>query len=76
MVKMGQLLSERRRKASADLEKKIMTELSELDMPKIRFSVMVIPDEDEEGVKYSSTGGDVIEFLISTACPTWTSSPK
>lgn len=66
MRKMGELLSERRRKASDDLERKIMTELSELDMPKIRFSVSVTADTDDEGVRYTSTGGDVIEFLIST----------
>lgn len=55
-----------RKQASAGLQHKIVEELIQLGMPKVRFSVQI---EDRTGaggkVVYSSTGKDVVEFLIS-----------
>ena len=55
-----------RKQASAGLQRKIVEELIQLGMPKVRFSVQI---EDRTGaggkVVYSSTGKDVVEFLIS-----------
>jgi DNA repair protein RecN (Recombination protein N) len=55
-----------RKQASAGLQRKIVEELNQLGMPKVRFSVHI---EDRTGsggkVVYSSTGKDKVEFLIS-----------
>jgi DNA repair protein RecN (Recombination protein N) len=55
-----------RKQASAGLQEKIVEELVQLGMPKVRFSVQI---EDRTGdggkVLYSSTGKDKVEFLIS-----------
>jgi DNA repair protein RecN (Recombination protein N) len=55
-----------RTQASAGLQQKIVEELIQLGMPKVRFSVQI---EDRTGsggkVAYSSTGKDKVEFLIS-----------
>jgi DNA repair protein RecN (Recombination protein N) len=55
-----------RKKASIGLREKIVEELIQLGMPKVRFSVQ-IEDRTGEGGKvlYSSTGKDKVEFLIS-----------
>jgi DNA repair protein RecN (Recombination protein N) len=55
-----------RKQASAGLQEKIVEELIQLGMPKVRFSVQ-IEDRTGEGGKvlYSNTGKDKIEFLIS-----------
>ena len=55
-----------RKQASTGLQQKIVEELIQLGMPKVRFSVQI---EDRTGagakVVYSSTGKDKVEFLIS-----------
>lgn len=59
-------LSEKRKEAAISLQTRIMEELSDLDMQKMRFSVCVEQMEEEDGSpRYTSTGCDRIEFLIS-----------
>lgn len=55
-----------RKQASVGLREKIVEELVQLGMPKVRFSVQ-IEDRSGEGGKvlYSNTGKDRVEFLIS-----------
>jgi DNA repair protein RecN (Recombination protein N) len=55
-----------RKQAAGGLREKIVEELVQLGMPKVRFSVQ-IEDRTGEGGKvlYSSTGKDRVEFLIS-----------
>jgi DNA repair protein RecN (Recombination protein N) len=55
-----------RKQASAGLREKIVEELVQLGMPKVRFSVQVEDRSGEGGkVLYSNTGKDRVEFLIS-----------
>ncbi len=55
-----------RKQASAGLREKIVQELVQLGMPKVRFSVQVEDRSGEGGkVLYSNTGKDRVEFLIS-----------
>jgi DNA repair protein RecN (Recombination protein N) len=62
----AQKITNLRRQASAGLQSKIVEELVQLGMPKVRFSVQI---EDRTGaggnVLYSNTGKDKVEFLIS-----------
>ncbi|MBN2552882.1 MAG: DNA repair protein RecN [Spirochaetales bacterium] len=62
----GETITGLRKQASIQLEQKIVQELVQLGMPKVRFSVQ-IQDRSGEGGKvlYSSTGKDRVEFLIS-----------
>lgn len=52
-------LTESRMKAAAEFEKSVASELSYLDMPKVRFVV------DRKPTPLTSRGADAIEFLIS-----------
>ncbi len=54
------LISAARKTAALQLEKRIVTELSELDMSKVRLSVRV-----ESGSKLTVKGVDTVSFLIS-----------
>ena len=54
-------LSERRRKTSRELTKKITETLAFLDMPKVQFDVGIEKTED-----FCAAGRDKVEFLIST----------
>ena len=55
-----------RKQASAGLREKVVQELVQLGMPKVRFSVQVEDRSGEGGkVLYSNTGKDRVEFLIS-----------
>lgn len=59
-------LTQRRMDAALSLQEKIMNELSDLDMQKMRFSVSVSPVIDADGAaKFTSDGCDAVEFLIS-----------
>ncbi len=59
-------LSERRRAASADLQKKIETELRELGMPKVSFRVLIADATRADGTAVLTPWGrDAIEFVIS-----------
>lgn len=59
-------LTEKRTVAAHDLQEKIMAELADLDMQKMRFAVSVTPLTDEDGSqKFAALGCDSVEFLIS-----------
>ena len=61
--KTAKQLSEKRREAAAELEKRIVDQLRELNMPSVRFAVEFSPLETEEG--FDSTGADRIRFIMS-----------
>ena len=59
----GQALSKVRRSAAEKLAKRIQLELTQLDMPKVRFQVEFEPKGGEEGM--DATGMDEVRFLMS-----------
>ncbi|MBR2900899.1 MAG: DNA repair protein RecN [Clostridia bacterium] len=59
LQKIADALTETRKKASAELCKRVTEELNELDMPSVRFEVAI------EQKEFASDGADVAEFLIS-----------
>lgn len=61
--KIAAELSEKRRAAAESLEKRIVSELKDLSMPSVRFSVSVEPLESDVG--FDATGSDDVKFLIS-----------
>ncbi|MBE5038895.1 DNA repair protein RecN [Ructibacterium gallinarum] len=62
----GLALSAAREEAAISLQTRIMEELSDLDMQKMRFSVCVQPLENADGtIRYTPLGCDHVEFLIS-----------
>lgn len=61
--KIAAELSEKRRAAAESLEKRIVSELKDLSMPSVRFSVSVEPLESNVG--FDATGADDVKFLIS-----------
>lgn len=66
LEKLGRALTEKRKEAAIHLQTAVMEELSDLDMQKMRFSVSILPMEDEEkGLRYTAIGCDRVEFLIS-----------
>lgn len=65
-LEYAKILSEKRKDASKKLDREIMRELSELDMPKVVFKADVREKKDENGeIALSSNGADEVEFLIS-----------
>lgn len=56
-------LTEKRRAAAESLEKRIVSELRDLSMPSVRFSVSIEPLESDTG--FDATGADDVKFLIS-----------
>lgn len=56
-------LSQARRRAASELEKRIISELVQLNMPSVRFSVAFDPLETEPG--FDANGADRIRFLMS-----------
>ena len=56
-------LTESRKKAASELEKRIVKELKELNMPSVRFAVEILPLENEQG--FDSNGADEIRFIMS-----------
>jgi DNA repair protein RecN (Recombination protein N) len=63
---LGADLSARRKKAALVLQGKIETELRELGMPKVQFSVSCEDRKNEQGkLVYGQFGCDAIEFLLS-----------
>lgn len=59
-------LHKKREAAAIKLEKEIMNELSELDMPKVTFKAQFKETLSDEGeIKLFSNGFDEVEFLIS-----------
>lgn len=61
--KIAAELSEKRRAAAESLEKRIVSELKDLSMPSVRFSVSVEPLESDVG--FDATGADDVKFLIT-----------
>ncbi len=61
--KIAAELSEKRRAVAESLEKRIVSELKDLSMPSVRFSVSVEPLESDIG--FDATGADDVKFLIS-----------
>lgn len=59
----GQELSAARQAAARTLEARIQSELAELDIPKVRFSVSIAPKAGELGM--DATGMDEVCFLMS-----------
>lgn len=60
----GQVLTEVRKKASLELERRIQTELASLDMPKVRFHVSMEPLQTGEW-GMDASGMDDVCFLMS-----------
>jgi DNA repair protein RecN (Recombination protein N) len=59
-------LSDKRKAASADLQKKIEAELRELGMPKVSFRVLIVDATRADGTPVLTPyGKDSIEFVIS-----------
>ncbi len=64
---IGAELTKKRTDGAKLLQEKISTELKDLDMPKVRFSISLSDRMDENGkVSYSESGKDCVEFLLST----------
>ena len=61
--KAGQVLSGARKDAAGRLAGRIQKELTQLDMPKVRFEVAFAPKENEDGM--DATGMDEVRFLMS-----------
>lgn len=66
VAEKGEKLSLARKMAASELEDKIMKELSELDMPKVRFAVSVENRMKDGNIEYNENGQDAVEFMIST----------
>ena len=62
-MKKGKALSSSRKEAAALLRERIQTELSQLDMPKVRFSVQFDLKDCADGMDQS--GMDQVRFLMS-----------
>lgn len=62
-VKAAAALSTQRREKAAELEKRIVTELRELNMPSVRFAVEFVPVDNEQG--FDASGADKIRFIMS-----------
>ena len=56
-------LTEARKRAGAELEARIQSELTQLDMPRVRFRTEIRPKGGELGL--DETGGDEVQFLMS-----------
>ena len=62
-LRSGQILSEERKSAAAELQKRIVSELRELNMPSVRFEVDFEPVSNEYG--FNADGIDSVCFLMS-----------
>lgn len=63
VIDSGRTLSGARKAAAKELEAQIVSELSELSMPSVRFEVDITPVNNDVG--FDSTGADEIRFLMS-----------
>lgn len=61
--KAGGILSDMRKSTAEDLQKRIVKELKELNMPSVRFTVNFEPVANENG--FDSNGIDSVSFLMS-----------
>ena len=62
-VKAAAALSAKRREKAVELEKRIVRELRELNMPSVRFAVEFVPVDNEQG--FDASGADKIRFIMS-----------
>ncbi len=62
-VKAAAALNAQRREKAAELERRIVTELRELNMPSVRFAVEFVPVDNEQG--FDASGADKIRFIMS-----------
>lgn len=60
---LGQALSAQRKAAAQELAGRIQSELTQLDMPKVRFQVEFAPKDAPDGM--DATGMDTVRFLMS-----------
>ena len=60
---VGKELSARRHTAAEELAKRIQSELTQLDMPKVRFQVEFAPKDAPDGM--DATGMDTVRFFMS-----------
>lgn len=66
LKEIAEKLRNKRMASALELQEKIMNELKDLDMQKMRFSVSVSPLLEADGsLKFSADGCDSVEFLIS-----------
>lgn len=63
VLKKAQVLSEERKKAAEELERRIVGELRDLSMPSVRFAVDFSAVANEEG--FNARGCDTIRFIMS-----------
>ncbi len=61
--KVGETLSEKRKAAGKELQKRIEKELKELSMPSVRFEVNFEPVKNENG--FDAKGIDTVSFLMA-----------
>ena len=61
--KAAAALSEKRKAAADELQRRIIRELRELNMPSVRFAVEFTPVEQEPG--FDRSGADQVRFLMS-----------
>lgn len=62
-LSVGKKLSQLRRDSAKELEKRIVKELQELNMPSVRFAVEFVPVENEQG--FDSYGLENLRFIMS-----------
>ncbi len=65
LFSLAEELSQNRKETAILLQTAIMQELSDLDMQKMRFSVLLEPLEEEGKPRFTQNGCDRVEFLIS-----------
>ena len=63
-MKIADTLTERRRAAADELSAKVCAYMTELDMPKVRFLVRIVPAAGEHD-GFSASGRDDVTFMIS-----------
>jgi len=61
----GEKLHESRTKAAKKLSEEIIGTLKDLDMPKVKFHVEVLPDIENGNYRFTQNGIDTIDFKIS-----------
>ena len=62
-MRRGKALTQARREVALKLQARIQKELADLDMPKVRFEVQILPKDGELGM--DATGMDQVRFLMS-----------
>ena len=62
-LRRGEVLSQARRAAAAELQARVQEELRQLDMPKVQFQTEFSPQDGEAGM--DETGLDQVQFLMS-----------